>query len=426
MAISSFMAAVNQIADEKGIDRDIVIETVESAVAAAYRKDYGHPDDVIRAKFEDESENIDLWQIHTVVADDEIESSHSQITLTEARTTKPDAEIGDEITTPLEPKQDFGRIAAQTAKQVIVQRIREAEREMLYQEFKEKEHRLVTGSIQQIEGDTALVNLGKINGLLLPSDQIPGESYRVGQRVKVFVTGVEETLRGPKVLVSRTHPGLIGELFAQEVPEIQANSVEIKVIAREAGSRTKIAVAATQPGVDPVGSAVGQRGARVQAVLAELGSEKIDIVAYDDDPIIFITNALQPAKSIADVKLFEDTKKALVSLPEDQLSLAIGRAGQNVRLASRLTGWSIDIAETGHETEKLAEMQKRIEEAESAKPVKTNVEAANAAAEEAITTGEHAVAEAKETKAPTDEATKTKPKKTTKKKVVEATDDTTA
>lgn len=361
MAISPLMAAVNQIADEKGIDRDIIIETIESAVAAAYRKDYGHPEDVIRAKFDDDSEKMKISSVVTVVADEEVENSHSQISLTEAKEANKKAEIGDEIITDLEPKEEFGRIAAQTAKQVIVQRIREAERDMLYQEFKEKEHRVVAGSVQQVEGDTVLINLGKMNGLLLPSDQIPGEPYRVGQRLKVMVTGVEETLRGPRVLVSRTHPELIGQLFAQEVPEIQSGSVVIKAIAREAGNRTKIAVSETQAGVDPVGSAVGQRGARVQAVLAELSGEKIDIIPWDEDEVKFITNALSPAQ-VEKVKLFADIRKALVSVPEDQLSLAIGKAGQNVRLASHLTGWSIDIARAGDEEAKMKEMQVRLGE----------------------------------------------------------------
>lgn len=359
MAKSPFMAAINQIADEKGLSVDTVIETVEAAIAAAYRKDYGNPDDIIRAKMSEDSEDIAMFQVWNVVVDEEFENEQNQMTVEEAKKHKTDAEAGDEIVIPLETQSDFGRIAAQTAKQVIIQRIREAEREMLFSEFKDREHQVVTGSVQQIEGESVLINLGKMTALMLPSDQMPNEHYRVGQRTKVYVTGVEETPRGPRVLVSRTHPELVSQLFAQEVPEIQSGSVEIKAVSREAGHRTKIAVHSSQEGIDPVGSCVGQRGTRVQAVLAELGDEKIDIILWDEDDVTFITNALSPA-SVENVQLFADLKKALVSVPEDQLSLAIGRAGQNVRLASRLTGWSIDIAKTGEEADKLAEIQAQL------------------------------------------------------------------
>ncbi len=356
MAKSQFMAAINQIADEKGLSVDTVIETVEAAIAAAYRKDYGHPDDIIRSVLTDSSEDVAMFQVYHVVADEEFENEHNQMTLEQARKEKKDAQIGDEIVFPLETQKDFGRIAAQTAKQVIIQRIREAEREMLFSEFKDKEHQVVTGSVQQMEGDSVFVNLGKMTALMLPSDQMQNERYHVGQRLKVYVTGVEETPRGPRVLVSRTHPELVVKLFFQEVPEIQAGTVEIKSISREAGSRTKLAVFSSTDTVDPVGSCVGQRGARVQAVLSELGQEKIDIILWDDDSVVFITNALSPAE-VEKVQLFPDMKKALVSVPEDQLSLAIGRAGQNVRLASRLTGWSIDIAKAGEEDAKLKEIE---------------------------------------------------------------------
>lgn len=362
MAISPFMAAINQIADEKGLPRDAVIEAVEAAIAAAYRKDYGNPDNVIRAKFNEENESWEIFQVHTVVADEEFENDQNQMTLEEAHKHDKNAEIGDEIVQPLEPHADFGRIAAQTAKQVIIQRIREAEREILFNEFKDKEHMVVTGSVQQIDGDQVFINLGKMSALMLPSDQMPNEHYYVGQRLKVYVAGVEETLRGPRVVVSRAHPQLVAQLFEQEVPEMQSGAVEVKAISREAGNRTKIAVTATQPGIDPVGSCVGGRGARVQAVLAELGNEKIDIVLWDEDATQFITHALSPA-AVESVRLFADSKKALVTVPEDQLSLAIGRAGQNVRLASRLTGWSIDIAAVGQEEQKLKDLESMEKEA---------------------------------------------------------------
>lgn len=370
MAISPFIAAINQIADEKGLARETVMETVEAAIAAAYRKDYGHPDDIVRATIGEDLDDITITRVRMVVPDEEFENEQNQISLTEAQKLDASLEVGGEVTETLEPHHDFGRIAAQTAKQVIIQRLREAERDILFNEFKDKEHKVVTGSVQQIEGDSVLVNLGKMTALMMPSDQIPNEQYYVGQRLKVFVAGVEETPRGPRVIVSRTHPELIAQLFFQEVPELQSGAVEIRAISREAGSRTKLAVAATQEGIDPVGSCVGGRGARVQAVLAELPDEKIDIALWDEDSVNFITNALSPA-NVENVQLFPDLKKALVSVPEDQLSLAIGRAGQNVRLASRLTGWSIDIAQTGMEEEKIKEITDKAEEAAAANSSQT-------------------------------------------------------
>ncbi len=354
MATSPFIAAINQLADEKGLEVDIILETVEAALAAAYRKDYGNPHQVIRAELSPESMEMKVYQVFTVVEDELLEEPESQKTLAEARKIRKEAELGEEVEIELPVHTDFGRIAAQTAKQVIIQRIREAEREMLYTEFKNKEGQLLNGNVQQVEGDIVIINLGRINALLLPTGQIPQERYYVGQRLKVFVQGVEETAKGPKVIVSRTDPGLISALFALEVPEITSGAVEIKTISREAGARTKMAVASNQEGLDPVGSCVGQRGTRVQAVLAEIGDEKIDIILWDEDPIKFIANALSPAK-IEEIELDETTKKAKVIVNEDQLSLAIGRGGQNVRLASKLSGWSIDIAKLGGDTDQVAE-----------------------------------------------------------------------
>jgi N utilization substance protein A len=356
MATSPFLAAINQIADEKGLDTNVILETVEAALAAAYRKDYGNPHQVIRAELNPETMETKMFQVFTVTEDELIEEPESQKTVEEARKIRKDAQLGEEVETELEVHTEFGRIAAQTAKQVIIQRIREAEREMLYSEFKDKEGQLLNGNVQQVEGDIVIINLGRINALLLPTGQIPGERYYVGQRLKVFVQGVEETAKGPKVVVSRTDPGLIAALFSLEVPEISSGAVEIKAISREAGARTKMAVASTQEGLDPVGSCVGQRGTRVQAVLAEIGDEKIDIILWDDDAKKFIANALSPAK-ILEIELMEDTRKAKVIVNEDQLSLAIGRGGQNVRLASKLSGWSIDIEKIGEDgaTEEVAE-----------------------------------------------------------------------
>ncbi len=342
MATSPFMAAINQIADEKGLDVETILETVEAALAAAYRKDYGNPHQVIRAELEPETMETKMYQVFTIVEEELLEDEQSQLTLKNGRKLRKNAEIGEEVEIALPVHTDFGRIAAQTAKQVIIQRIREAEREMLYNEFKGKEGELLNGNVQQVEGDVVIINLGRINALLLPSGQIPNERYYTGQRLKVFVQGVEETAKGPKVVVSRTDAGLIEALFSLEVPEISSGSVSIKTIAREAGARTKMAVASNQEGLDPVGSCVGQRGTRVQAVLAEIGDEKIDIILWDDDTKRFIANALSPAK-ISEIALSENDRKATVIVPEDQLSLAIGRGGQNVRLASKLSGWSIDI-----------------------------------------------------------------------------------
>jgi len=352
MAISPFMAAINQICDEKSLSKDTVMETIEAAIAAAYRKDFGKPSQVIKVKLDYDTGQTQVWQVFEVV--EEVENAEAQKTLAEGKKIDKKVKVGGEVLIELEPKSDFGRIAAQTAKQVIIQRIREAEREMLYQEFKDKEQKIVNGVVQQIEGSNVIVDLGKLNGLMLPSDQLPQEKYYTGQRVKIYVREVEETNRGPRVLVSRTDPNLIKGLFELEVPEVASGTVQINGIAREAGARSKVAVYTEQEGLDPIGSCVGQRGTRIQAVLAELGEEKIDIVLWDKQDDQYIMNALSPAK-VEKVKLSKKEKKARVEVVEDQLSLAIGKGGQNVRLASKLTGWNIDV-------EKLAEVKKPKEE----------------------------------------------------------------
>ena len=253
--------------------------------------------------------------------------------------------MGDELRTDITPKTGttYGRIAAQTAKQVIIQKLREAERNVQFSDFKAKERTLQNGVVQRIEGDTILVDMGKATGVLFPSEQIRGEKYAVGQRLKVLILHVEPATKGPKITLSRSHPDMVRKLFELEVPEVFSGSVEIKSVAREAGSRSKIAVISTQDGIDPIGSCVGQRGARVQTVMAELGGEKIDIIEFSDNQVKFIANSLSPAK-ILNVQLDEEKKEAKVGVLEDQLSLAIGKAGQNVRLAARLTGWKIDIS----------------------------------------------------------------------------------
>ncbi|OIP07049.1 transcription termination factor NusA [Candidatus Berkelbacteria bacterium CG2_30_43_20] len=344
MALSPFMAALNQIADEKGLDMETVIGTVEQAIAAAYRKDYGKPRQVIKVTMHQETGIFEVFQVFAVV--EEVENDEAEIDLTSATKFNKKAVIGDEITVPLPYHDEFGRIAAQTAKQVIIQRLKEAERDVIYNEYKDKEGEILPATVQQIEGNTIIVNLGKSNALLLPSDQIRNEHYYTGQRLRVYVRGVEETPKGPRILVSRSDEGLIAGLFTLEVPELQAGTVVLKGVAREGGSRSKVAVMAAEATIDPVGSCVGQRGTRIQAILAELGEEKIDIILWDDNPAQFLANALSPAR-IDEVHLDDTNKTAKVFVAEDQLSLAIGKNGQNVRLAGKLSGYEIDIVRTG-------------------------------------------------------------------------------
>jgi len=338
----NFMQAIEELCEEKGLDKETVISTVEAALAAAYRKDYGKPKQVIRAKMDQKTGEAEMFKVTTVVEDEELENEEAEISLTEAKKIKKDYKVGDEIIEALPKEENFGRIAAQTAKQVIIQRIREAERDMIFTEFKDREGTVVNGSVAQIEGKNVIVSLGKVNAIMFPSDQIRDERYYVGQRLKIYIKEVAQTSRGPQILVSRSDEGLIKGLFELEVPEIANGTVEIKNIAREAGSRTKMAVIATDENIDPIGSCVGQRGTRVQSVLAEIGDEKIDIVLWDEDAEQFIINALSPAKCEKIVISSKDNK-ATVFVTEDSLSLAIGKNGQNVRLASKLTGWGIDI-----------------------------------------------------------------------------------
>jgi N utilization substance protein A len=385
MSSSQFMSAIEQICEEKGLSKEIVLETVEAALAAAYRKDYGSPRQIIRAKLHEVTGEADMFRVYQVVdSEEEIEEKEAQILLKDAKKLDKKAEVGGEVTIPLPKEEEFGRIAAQTAKQVIIQRIREAERDMLFKEYKDKEDSILNGSVQQLDGGNVIVSIGKANAIMYPSDQVKSENYYVGQRVKVYLKEVVETARGPQILVSRSDAGLIKGLFELEVPEILAGAVEIKNIVREAGFRTKIAVTTTQDGVDPIGSCVGQRGTRVQAILAEIGDEKIDIVLWDEDVENYIINALSPAKCERIVISSKDNK-ATVYVPEDSLSLAIGKGGQNVRLASKLTGWGIDIekVDTEKEAEDTAAAEKVIEEQseEAPKPKKTTKKAAKPATE---------------------------------------------
>lgn len=337
--MNSFTDAITQICEEKNISKEVVLETIEAALAAAYKKDYGSKDQEVRVEIDPDSGEIVVYIQKEVV--DEVENETTQMSVVNASKLKKSAKVGDIIEIKDLPN-DFGRIAAQTAKQVIIQRIREAERDMVFGEYKDKEGEVINGSVQRVEGNNVIIDLGKAAGVLFPNEQIQGERYYAGQRLKFFVVRVEQTNKGPQIVVSRSHPGLVKRLFELEVPEVLAGIVEIKAIAREAGQRTKMAVASNQEGVDPVGSCVGQRGVRVQAVMNEIGEEKIDIILWDEDQKTFIANALSPAK-VNNIILNEEDKKAEVEVPEDQLSLAIGRSGQNVRLAAKLTGWNVDI-----------------------------------------------------------------------------------
>jgi N utilization substance protein A len=377
--LGEFGSAVMQIAEEKGISKERVLEVVEAALAAAYKKDYGKRGQVIRAVFDEVQkvanfflvkEAVDETTREFVVESEEETDNNEQIMdnkekrgekeeetdeerlprfnperdmlLAEAKKLKKGIKLGETIELPLESHDEFGRVAAQTAKQVIIQRIREAERESMFDEYKEKEGQVVNGVVQRVEGRNVFVDLGKSIGILFPSEQIEGENYRVGQHLKVFLVRVESDTKGPGLLLSRTHPEMVRHLFSLEVPEIFTGTVEIKAIAREAGSRTKIAVFSAEEGVDPIGSCVGQKGTRVQAIIDELGGEKIDIIEWNENIEKFISAALSPAKVLS-VKLFEGDKRTLVKVPNDQLSLAIGKRGQNVRLAAKLTGWKIDV-----------------------------------------------------------------------------------
>ena len=365
MDIKNFTSAIAQIAEEKGILAEKVIETIEMAIAAAYKKDYGEKGQIIKAKLDPETGSVKFWQVKQVVdesmiySEEELEklkerkkevpeeqkkirfNPEKHIMRSEAKKIKPKIKVGQDLETLLETQEDYGRIAAQTAKQVILQRIREAEREVVFSEYKEKEGEIISGIVQRVEGRTVFMDIGKTLGILPREEQVFGEFYRPGQRLKVYVIKVEETPKGPVVFLSRAYPKIISKLFELEVPEVSAGSVVIKSVARESGSRSKIAVASTTEGVDPIGSMVGQRGTRVTAVINELGGEKIDIIEWSEDPEKYIANSLSPAK-VLEVKPLPKNK-ALAIVPEDQLSLAIGKDGQNVRLAAKLTGWKIDV-----------------------------------------------------------------------------------
>ncbi|MFH1867048.1 MAG: transcription termination factor NusA [Patescibacteria group bacterium] len=397
---SPIAAAIQQICEEKNIPVEAVLETIEQALAAAYRKDFGEKNENIKVKFEPETGTSQVFDVKTVVTgpaegEEEI-NEKKEILLSDALKVKKDAKVGDEIRTKLKVPADYGRMAAQTAKQVIIQRLREAERDVVFAEFKSKEGQVLPASIQRVEGRTVFVNLGHTVAVMPYSEQVSREHYTPGQRLRVYLVAVNAAAKGPEVLVSRAHPEIVRQLFTLEVPEIASGAVEIKAIAREAGSRTKIAVVAKDENIDPIGSCVGQRGTRVQTVINELGGEKIDIIAWSDDAAKFITAALSPAK-VQNVTLNEEEHTAKVEVAEDQLSLAIGRGGQNVRLAVKLTSWRIDIVGSGGETVSAeGEVTPTSDEAAAGEVIKREKESTTIAkeAEESATTNESEVAEA--------------------------------
>jgi N utilization substance protein A len=364
--------------EERGIRKEVMIEAIESAMATAYKREYGKRGQVVRAMLSMDSGTIEFEQVKTIVDDTMVrfptpdeeaevlpEHHHNQheteevkegelprfdtekhILIEDARRIKRDAELNGELIFPLEPQDDFGRIAAQTAKQVIIQKIREAEKLSVLDEFGSKKNEIVTGIVQRMERGAIFLDLGRATGIIPYEEQIPGERFRPGERVQAYLYSVDEGFRGVYLRLSRSHPRFLVKLFEMEVPELASGALEVKGVAREPGSRTKIAIASLDPHVDPVGSLVGQRGVRVSTVMAALGGERIDIIEWSEDITSFIKESLSPA-TVMEVELDEAGHRALVSVSEDQQSLAIGRGGQNVRLAAKLTGWNIDIKSVG-------------------------------------------------------------------------------
>lgn len=393
-------SALEQLEQERGIPREKIIEAIEQALAAAYKKDYGKKGQIVRAVFDTNSGKAEFIQVKIVVPEETVRmpedsdedaeekeakmneglseeekislrrfSPEHDILLDDARRIKRDAEPGDEIIFPLEAHDDYGRIAAQTAKQVIIQRIREAEKVSIVGEYGGKIGDIVQGTVQRMERGNIFVDLGKTTALLAYEDQIPSERYKQGERIRAYLYKVEESPRGIDVRLSRSHPKMIEKLFAQEAPEVATGTVQIKAVAREAGSRAKVAVTSSDEHIDPIGSCVGQRGVRVSTVMSELGGEKIDLIVWSDDAKKFIEDSLSPAQ-VQSVVLNEENHQATITVSPDQQSLAIGRGGQNVRLAAKLTGWKLDIVSSGEVVAEATETgETKIEETPTETPV---------------------------------------------------------
>jgi N utilization substance protein A len=335
---SEFIEALEEIEKTKGITKDTILDALEAALISSYKKNFGTAQNV-EVVINRETGEIKVFAKKTVV--EEITNPSLEISLEESKKIDDKYELGDTVMIEVTPK-NFGRIAAQTAKQVVIQRIKDAEREVIYNEFINRENEIITGMVQRINKNNVYIDLGKTEGILPPAEQIEGETYKQGDRLKLYVLEVKKTTKGPQIILSRSHPGLIKRLFELEVPEIQEGIVEIYAIAREAGSRTKIAVFSKDPNVEPVGACVGIKGSRVKAIVDELNGEKIDIIVWSKDIKEFIANSLSPS-SVTKVEIDEKNKSALVVVPDYQLSLAIGKEGQNARLAAKLTNWKIDI-----------------------------------------------------------------------------------
>lgn len=371
-----FIAALNDLEKEKNISKDVLLDTIEMALLSAYKKNYGTSQNV-RVVIDRETGDIQVLMRKDIVDEDDYYDDMLEIPLSAAHEIDPRYEIGDSIEFSVMPK-DFGRIAAQTAKQVVVQRIREVERGMVYAEFVTRQGEILTGTVQRRSGNTLYVSLGSTEGILPGKEQVPQEHFDVRDRLKVYIMDVKKSTKGPQVFLSRSHPGLVKGLFEMEVPEIQDGIVEIRGIAREAGSRTKMAVFSNDPEVDPVGACVGTRGSRVQTVVDELSGEKIDIITWNDDPQRLISSVLSPADVEQVIIEDAENKSATAVVPDDQLSLAIGKQGQNVRLAARVSGWKIDI-QSHHQF--LDRLQKEAEEEKYAEDAEIPAESEEAAAE---------------------------------------------
>jgi N utilization substance protein A len=344
---SQFLAAINQICDEKNIPRDQIVETIKAAVRAAYRKDYGNKDQNIDVDLDEKREMITIYLVKEIVK--KVEDPETQIALKDALRYKKGAKVGGSVKIDVTPLE-YGRIAAQSAKQVIIQKIQEAERDIMYNTFKDRENELINAMVQRVEYGTVHVNLdNKLTNILPMDQQIPRERYYAGQRIKLYLDKVIKTSRGPQLMISRSHPNLVIKLMELEIPEIKNNLVEIKAIAREPGVRSKVAVVSNDPKIDPIGSCVGQKGVRVQNVMDELNGERIDIIQWSDDIEQYIRTALAPAK-VAAIELHKQDRRAKIFVNPDQRPLAIGKNGQNVRLASRLTGYELDILDIGEMT----------------------------------------------------------------------------
>ena len=335
-----FIEALDELEKDRGIDKDVLIDTIEQALLTAYKKNFGSAQNV-RVSVDREGGEVRVYSQRRVDDESDLYDTFLEIELADAIKIDPSYQLGDIIENEVTPK-DFGRIAAQTAKQVVVQRIREAEREIVYNEFMDKENEIVTGEVARVNKNIVYVNLGRIEAIMTQAEQIPGEHYQAGQKIKVYILEVKKTNKGPQIVVSRSHPGLVKRLFEFEVPEIFEGIVQIKSVSREAGSRTKMAVKSIDEKIDPIGACVGPKGSRVKNIVDELGDEKIDIIKYSDDPAEYISASLSPSK-VEKVEVNEEEKSALVVVPDYQLSLAIGKEGQNARLAAKLTNWKIDI-----------------------------------------------------------------------------------